>query len=379
MRHDFRGSRTGVRALMVAVSTWVASSGAAAPVRFTPAEEPDVPAAVQKPLVCAAPDQVGSGEHVVLRCVPKAGLSVVTVLLYYRQSGTEDFTPAPTLRTRKGWYTATLWPDMLTPGPLHYYFEAHDAAGKVVASSGDDESPEVLQVRAGVSALTPPALADGQFPAGKLADEDPMVQVRARKAAAQEAEAASLRRPAGSFYVGLGLGLGYGWYPDSVLDFRRDITVASGTGAAGPMVFSPEVGYQLSGRLSLSVLGRIERIGASGSGDLHEGRPATAAWAVLARGTYYWGMSRAQLFASAALGGGDGVRVVVPPTTTPDATLTLSRNDSVRGGPIVLGPSAGFLYHFNPHFAFVAEARLFAGLPDFATVMDFGGGLQLSF
>jgi len=44
----------------------------------------------------------------------------------------------------------------------------------------------------------------------------------------------------------------------------------------------------------------------------------------------------------------------------------------------VLGPSGGFLYHFNPHFAFVAEARLFAGLPDFATVADLSGG-QLSF
>jgi hypothetical protein len=100
---------------------------------------------------------------------------------------------------------------------------------------------------------------------------------------------------------------------------------------------------------------------------------------VLARGTYYWGTSRAQLFASGALGGGDGVRVVVPPATGTDANVTLSRNDTVRGGPIVLGPSAGLLYHFNPHFALLAEARLFAGLPDFAAAADLNGGLQVSF
>jgi hypothetical protein len=340
-------------------------------VRPSPASEPDPPRAQTAPLECVAPDEVAPEQHLVLRCAARSGLPVMTVLIYYRQSGTEDFTPAPTLRTRKGWYTATLCPHMLVPGPVHYYVEARNAAGELVAGSGDDESPAVIRVLGPSGPARPPAARD---PDQIFSDADPLAPLRARREAARLAE---IRRGPRTVFAGLSAGVGYGFYPDRVLDFRKDIEVASGAGAAGPFVLSPEVGYQLTDRVALSIEGRFELIGSSGADDIHPGKPASNAWAVLARASYAWGQGRAQLLASGAVGAGDGIRVVVP--ATQGAEIALGRADSVRGGPLLLGPGAGFLYHFGPHLAYRAEVTALAGLPSFAAVVDFSTGMQFGF
>jgi hypothetical protein len=140
---------------------------------------------------------------------------------------------------------------------------------------------------------------------------------------------------------------------------------------------TPELGYQLTSRLALSVLGRWELIGSSGAGDLHAGAPARSALALLGRARYAWGSGRAQLFASAFLGAGDAVRVVVPPSVGSD--VALERNDSVRGGPVLLGPGGGFTYHFNPHLALLAELRTLVGVPAVAAVIDFNTGVEVGF
>jgi hypothetical protein len=345
-------------------------------VRPIPAEEPELPALGKRAMECQAPIELPSTDHLVLRCATRAKLPVATVLVHYRQSGSEEFTVAPTLRSRKGWYTATLCPHAFEAGPLHYYFEALDAGGKVVASVGDDVSPGVVRI------LAPPA-ANGKKGAGPLGagvgpgDEDPLASLRASREAARVDERTRRRRAPGSFFVGFGAGAGYGWYASGPLEFRRDVSVGSGGGVAGPLVLTPVIGYQLSSRAALSVLARWELIGSSGSGDLHVGSPATRALAVLARGSYAWGSGRAQLVASGMLGAGEGVRVVVPPTAARD--VTLDRNDTVVGGPVLLGPGLGFTFHLTPHLALLAEVRALAGLPTFAAVVDFNSGVEVGF
>jgi carbon starvation protein CstA len=45
----------------------------------------------------------------------------------------------------------------------------------------------------------------------------------------------------------------------------------------------------------------------------------------------------------------------------------------------VLGPGAGFLYHFDPHFAWIVEGRVLAGVPDFAVLGELSTGGQATF
>jgi hypothetical protein len=350
---------------------------ALAAIQPIPAGEPDPPAVTKRAMECQAPDELAASDHLVLRCATRAKLPAVTILLYYRQSGSEDFTPAPTLRSKKGWYTATLCPHAFAAGPLHYYFEALDAGGKVVASSGDEESPAVVRILPPPDPRAKGHLAPSADAIAEGTEEDPLEHVRAEQAAAQAVERAHARRGADRMFVAFGAGLGYGWYTPRLLDFRKDVHVAAGGGPAGPLVLTPEIGYQLTGRLALSLLARWELISSSGAGDLTPGAPASSALAFLGRASYAWGKGRAQLVASAMAGAGEGVRVVVPPIDGGD--VTLSRNDTVRGGPFLVGPGGGFAYHFSPHFAVVVDVRALAGLPDFATVVDVSTGAQLGF
>jgi hypothetical protein len=75
-----------------------------------------------------------------------------------------------------------------------------------------------------------------------------------------------------------------------------------------------------------------------------------------------------QFVASTAVGGGDGLRIAVPPDAT--TTPKLVRTDTVRGGSFVFGPGAGLLYHFGPRVAYLAELRALASLGKLAAVVD---------
>jgi hypothetical protein len=350
--------------------------------RPIPADEPPPPALGKRAMECQAPVELPSADHLKLRCFARPKLPVVTVLVHYRHTGTEDFTLAPTLRSAKGWYTATLCPHAFAAGALHYYVEALDVNGKLVATVGDEESPGVVRILPPVAPAKPGATPGGQpgTPAGPR-DDDPLETLRASREAAREAaiadERARPRRVPGSFYAGFGAGLGYGWYPARVLEYRQDISVAPGGGLAGPLVLTPEVGYQLSSRWAVSLLARWELIASTGAGDARRGAPATRALAVLGRVSHHWGSGRAQLVASGMLGAGEGVRMVVPPTQASD--VRLERNDTVRGGPVLVGPGAGFLFHVNPHLALVGELRALAALPTVAAVVDLNAGVQLGF
>src|SRR5205814_10503551 len=113
-----------------------------------------------------------------------------------------------------------LCPHMLMAGPLHYYVEARNAAGELVAGSGDEESPAVLRVLSPAGPLRPTPAAD---PDQIVNDADPLAALRARREAAHLGE---IRRGPRTVFAGLSAGVGYGFYLDRVLDYRQDVEVA---------------------------------------------------------------------------------------------------------------------------------------------------------
>jgi hypothetical protein len=288
----------------------------------------------------------------------------VVVRLLFRQSGHDGYTTAPTARMDEGLYTASLRGNLLAPGPVHYYLEARDGRGRVVASSGDAESPNVLSV------IDRSAQTRGRAPG----EEDPLAHLRVEREAARKSAESVGRRP-GSPFLGLGIGWGYGWHPGGALDLRRDLAAGAGGGSAGRVVLTPEVGYQLSEAVSLALQVRVQLFRDSDSGDDTLGTPARGAWALLVRGNYHLGTGRVQLVASGVLGAGEGFRLAVEPQ--PEAGLR--GNDTVTAGPVVLGPALGALYHLGHHAALVADLRVLAGLPRFATVAELSSGIAIAF
>jgi hypothetical protein len=177
-------------------------------------------------------------------------------------------------------------------------------------------------------------------------------------------------------FVGFGLGSGYGWQPGGSLEFRKDKEVAAGPLSGGLINLLPEIGYQLTDDLALSMQARLQFVPSEGSGDPNAGAPVEKAYAVLLRAVYAFGTTtNLRPFFSACVGGGDGFRLRVP--RDPDAQLV--RSDTVRGGPLLGGAGIGFAYHFNTHAAWTTELRLITGLPTLAAVADLSTGLEVGF
>jgi hypothetical protein len=298
------------------------------------------------------------------------------VVLLHRAPGHEAFTPSPALRTARGMFQVSLCSDALTTGTFHFYFEARDAEDKVVATNGDVENPHLLLVQGSRSTqLVASRQAAATRATPTIRDDDPLAEARAEREAERLAEERSVQRPPGAFFVGFGAGFGYGVYPESHLDFRRDLRIQSNSGPAGLVLFTPEVGYQISQLFAVGVQLYWQEIRGSGIGDAQTGSPARRSLNALARGSYHAGDGRVQWIASAFLGGGHGFHLVVPPL--PDQGLR--RNDSVRAGPVVVGPGTGLLVHLFPHAALIAEARVLTGMPQWAAMVDARVGAEVSF
>jgi hypothetical protein len=323
---------------------------------------------------CETPDQAEAGQTLQIVCNARPELRAVAVVLFHRAQGHEAFTPEPALRTAKGIFKIALCSHKLSPGTVHFYFEARDAEDQVVASSGDLDKPHLLEVhgRAG-QVLSERPLAPARV--SNIRDDDPLADARAEREAERLAEERSMQRPANRFFLGFGAGFGYGAYPESRLDFRRDLRIQGNMGPAGVVLLTPEAGYQISPRVAAGLQLYWQQIGGSGIGDGQTGAPARRSFTALARARYQVGDGRVQWIGSAFLGAGNGFHLVVPPL--PDQGLR--RNDSVRAGPVVLGPGAGVLIHLMPHAALIAELRLLTGLPRLGALVDSRIGAEVAF
>jgi hypothetical protein len=339
---------------------------------------PPLPDHFTQKLECAAPEVGSLDKPFALRCAAQPGSGAVTVVLHFRQGGAQEFTQAPTLRSERGWFVAWLCAHDLVPGPVQYYFSARDTAGKVVAENGNEDSPSVMVVQwdAQPSALGKAAGATPPLRHAIGDDNDPLAAIR-RGQAADEAAAVRAQRRSDGFYVGASVGLGHGYFPERALDFHSELATPANFGSAGLPVWLPELGWQFSNAMAASIQLRYQALGTEGTGDSKAGSPAKQSYAILLRGHYHFGDGLLQPFVTANLGIGDGFRVVVP--ARPDEDPPLLRDDTVRGGPFVLGPSAGALYHLNRHVAFAGELRLLAGLPDFAAAGELSLGMQVAF
>jgi hypothetical protein len=362
---------------------------AAPPPRAAPAappgEEPDLPATISQPLQCPLPDEAPPEEKIFLRCVPRGDAGISRVLLFYRTPGDEKFVAVPMTKSSRGWFNGSIPANAVMGKSLQYYFEGRDSSDKVVGSAGRGDSPNLVMIREGAAEVTPSSVATGRAgrrrsydPAG---DEENPLEAIAREREEARAREDLHRRGKGAFFVGFGIGSGYGYHGGGKLEHRSNLRVAAGVSAAGLFHLAPELGYMFHDDFSISLQGRHQIILKQGTRDQPgEGSPARGATAFLAKLTYYLGGGNVQGFIQGMAGGGEGVRLVVPPRPTPsDPNTDLPQNDSIRGGPFLAGAGGGLIIHFSRHFAYLLELRGLAGFSSFAAIADAGMGIQVSF
>jgi hypothetical protein len=207
-------------------------------------------------------------------------------------------------------------------------------------------------------------------------DEDPLEAI-ARQREEERFAAGIHRRRAGTFYIGLALGSGYGWHPEKRLEFYDDAVIAPGWIPSSLMHVLPTIGYQITDSVAVSAEARVQYIPQTGSGDPKPGSPARGAFLLLGRVQYLFGRGNLQGTTSLIAGAGDGFRLTIGPQ--PQVKPSYLRNDSVRGGPFVAGAGLGVIYHLSPHIGLVADAKLLAGFGDAAVVVDGTGGFNIAF
>jgi hypothetical protein len=333
------------------------------------------PAAVSsQPLECQNPAESPPGTSIEFRCKADRKARISRVSVYYRRPGREEFSQLPAKGGKDGWYVATVPASEVVGSLLHYYIEARDAKDREVATIGRVDSPNLVIIRNPASAEDE---RSGWTGAEVKAEENPLETMRRdREQAAPRSE--RQRKPL-SFWVGLGVGSGYGWHPERRLEFRQDLKVRDGVHASGLMHFSPEIGFQITQGLAIAVQGRHQYIPGAGSAEGNMGAPAGGANAGLLRLLYQLGRGNFQVVFSAMAGAGEGFRLVVPAQKVSGTEMGLDRRDTVRGGPFVFGPGLGLLYYINSTIAWSTELRGLVGIPDRAATGDLGTGLQVTF
>jgi len=124
------------------------------------------------PLHCPIASEVPANTELTIRCAVKPVLATRSVVVSYRPSGTEHFSTTDATRSPKGWYVVTIKAGEVRGNSLQFYVQAYNGNNKMVASSGNDESPNIVLIRK-ASSGTGTGVEDQP-----VADEDPLARIQ---------------------------------------------------------------------------------------------------------------------------------------------------------------------------------------------------------
>lgn len=346
--------------------------------------EPELPARIAA-LDCPVKDETEIDKPVTVRCAVAKNLGkVVEVVLLYLEPGKTAFTEVTLEKSPKGWYTGKIPKKAVTGTSLRFYIEGRNVDGKPIVANGSKDSPNLMLIHEAESAETEKELNGGKR---KHEEENPLDEPNPNRPHRllghidRSKIGVDTRYGNRTFWIGLGVGTGWGYAVSSNLEVRKELagTYGSGVAQAGLFQLAPEIGFQINPDVAIAIEGRNEYI----NQDRHFA-PYTASGAnsVLLRLLLYTKQQRGRFYLSLAAGGGEGIRFVAYPADYPGnpyGDQDKKFKDTILAGPFLAGAGGGYNYEISKSVSFVAELNLLAGLPKFGIVGDLNLGFQVNF
>jgi hypothetical protein len=348
-----------------------------------------VEAGAEPGIKCPTGGKVPAGDDLTLKCLTTAALRAAVVMLYYKPSGAEQFEVVPMTKSGTSGGTTT-WVGKI-PGPqikskwIPVYFEARDDGGSRLATSGREDSPSLITVKGGESAVAPAvATGEGENVEGDDEDEDEESEEIDDSNPLARLENERRREHQGSkgtWWLGLGLGSGVGYaagnstetFPTKKVGFSPGLALAF----LGQAV--PEIGYFISRNTALALTGRDQLILGGWKGT------PWGANAILLRALFFTdGDTKIRWYFATAAGWGDAFRLQVEAKSqTYDQNGQLSGvipfKDTVKGGPWAAGIGGGMLYKLNRRWRWTVDTQALVGFTNYSAVLDLTTGLRWMF
>lgn len=342
-------------------------------------KDPDLPARVPSPLYCPLPFDIPARKDFVLRCLTQKQQRKSSATLYFRQgSARAGYTALPMERSPKGWLVAIVQGRVVKGAVLPYYVKAQVPGTQEALYLGHAEAPNVLMIR--------------DQPNSDTADDDddaePVADARAAMAPTGKSAHPSCLRAPGSWWIALAGGTGTVYHGHEAVDSNAKVTntsttvhVQSGFSPAALFQLEPELGYQVSKRLSVSAMGRYQYAPKDSGQDVPgtgEHAILTSAFAGFARAQFAV-ISRGGLQAYASGGAGLGTSFLATAGKHCGTTsCTLNHSDTLHGGPVALTAGAGLLYHLNPKFGVFIDVKEIATLPKVMALTEVNVGVAFA-
>ena len=363
-----------------AESAATGTQGAAEATGAAAIRDPDLPARVPSPLYCPLPFDIPPEQDFVVRCLTQKQQRKASGTFYFRPQGDQQgFVALPMERSPKGWLTAIVPGSAIQGKALPYYVKAQIPGSQEAFYLGHPEAPNDLIIR---SLPNPDSAEDVAEESGP-----DTVAVKAAPASAEIPRPNRLRVP-GSFWFSLGGGTGAAYHGRATVDSNAKVpgttspvTVRAGFSWAALFQIEPELGYQVSRRLSVSVMGRYQY--APEDSDGYTPQPGeraipTSALAGFVRAQFAF-MSRGpfQTYASGGAGLGTSFLAVADRHCGP-TSCTLDHDDTLHGGPVALTAGLGALFHLDPSVAVYVEVKEIATLPTVMALTEVNVGMAFA-
>ena len=307
--------------------------------------------------------RAAQGKPIPINLTLDSSVKAKKVMLSFSADGSEDFGEREMKEASPGNWMGEI-PGSATQGAkVSYYIEVDGDDDQVVAKKGSAAEPLV------VSLLGPGGAALG--PAKK--------KLVAPPPKAKESEGPT-------WYVGLGIGSGFGWTTGTGEVNSQDVVKPAGFAAAKLGQLTPEVGYFLSPDLILSLQLRFQKVsGATSFDDATCGTsmicaPPSFAISGFARAHFLFDFDDFHPFVSAAVGGGS-IRHVATfnAVTNCGSDMKTTCVDTIDAGPIFVGGGGGLIYNVSDAFALTAETNLLLGFTNFTFNVDVNIGVAVEF